>query len=37
MLPMDVVVRGNPSTVYVTNSMQRRVEVFSIEDMVTVP
>ena len=37
MLPMDVVVDEASSTVYVTNSMQRRVEVFSGEDMVTVP
>jgi DNA-binding beta-propeller fold protein YncE len=33
LLPMDAVVTGKPSTVYVTDSMRRRIEVFSIEDM----
>jgi DNA-binding beta-propeller fold protein YncE len=34
LLPMDVVVDYKPSTVYVTNSIQRRIEVFAIKDMV---
>jgi len=37
LLPMDVVVDEASSTVYVTNSMQRRVEIFAFEDMVVVP
>ena len=34
LLPMDVVVNEASSTVYVTNSMQRRVEAFTFEDLV---
>jgi DNA-binding beta-propeller fold protein YncE len=37
LLPMDVVVDEASSGVYVTNSMQGRVEVFAFGDMETVP
>ncbi len=37
LLPMDVVVDEASSAVYVTNSMQGRVEVFAFGDMETVP
>lgn len=37
LLPMDVVVDEVSSTVYVTNAMKGRVEVFASGDMVTAP